>query len=623
MTIKLTEKHINTLKEIVLDHLQGTEPNAIQFRLQMACGKFKTGCRALYESIPLNTPIDLEDINKINPLIPAILESLNIKPPHDAPRSVDASSPPRGQSLESRHWEEADDDQKMDYQQALLSKHKNLYELLRNLSSEGHEHLKDLLEMIERTKPKSNWTLIFMIGALLSAGIGGLAYHKKEAIEAISAWFAKTFPLMIKWLSKSFSFIRNFHLLASVVNALMLMWTWYKTLTSYTTTSNEKFHLFLFNTLSAGLTITAYILCFFAGGTATLPAILLFVGSTATNFFQGAFNWWKSHSALNKRLPEFDALLKSNPDIPWEVHAEHVRAMNFQMRARNSAWVKIVSSLLTTISVSIWFSFPLNFVVSACFMSFNFLIALTEQSIITSINEHAKINLQAAVEGIPQMRGARLRPANQDDRAKLHLQQEFFKKEQATLHVALQNEKAAFKRETEQTKEQLATNARAIKSTRDSLLQEQSQLQEREALRARKEAEFSDRANALGACEQLLLSLSENLSSAAKVFQKLQRPEDHALRTPSTDGVALSPAHSASASFFAPPLLPRAQEQAQNDRPLKMPNINSSADISPSEAANEDTALPADAANASNLDQVPPDLEPLTLENGFSNQLNS
>ena len=28
MTIKLTEKHINTLKEIVLDHLQGTEPNA-------------------------------------------------------------------------------------------------------------------------------------------------------------------------------------------------------------------------------------------------------------------------------------------------------------------------------------------------------------------------------------------------------------------------------------------------------------------------------------------------------------------------------------------------------------------------------------------------------------------
>lgn len=619
MMIKLTTDHSNKLKEIVLDHLQGEDLDAIQFRLQMMCGKYKTGCKALYELIPLNTPPDLENSNESNPLIPAILESLNIKPHHDTSRRDGVSAPPSKQGQESGHWVEegaTDNDQKMRYQQALLSKHKNLYELLRNLSAEGHEHLKDLLEMIERTKPKSNWTLIFMIGAMLSAGIGGFAYHKKEAIEAISAWFANTFPLMIKWLSKTFSFIHNFHLLASVVNALMLMWNWYKTLTSSATTSNEKLHLFLFNTLSASLTITAYILCFFAGGTATLPAIILFVGSAATNFFQGAFNWWKSHSTLNKLLPKFSALLNSNTDIPWEVHAEHRRALNFQMRAKNSALVKIASSLLTTISVSIWFSFPLNFVVSACFMSFNFLIALTEQSIISSINEHAKINLQEAVESIPQMRSARLRPANQDDREKLLLQQKFFKEEQEKLHTALQHEKALFKRESDQIKAQQATNAQAIRLTRDNLSQEQSQLQEREASLARKETVFSDRANALGTCEQLLHTLEKDLSSAAVIFKKLQRPEDLALQTHSPIDAALNPKHSASAGFFAPPPLAAGAHAQRDERLPPVVNTHLSADMRPLEAAN--TTLPVSAANAPDLDQRDDHSEHLLSETPIS-----
>ncbi len=481
MAKELTELHISRLKKIVLDYLQGEALDLIQLRLQKESSKSKLGCKALYELIPLRTPSSVAALS--NPFIPAILGSRNRQGPYDD----------------------------------LLSNYNNLHELLRGLFSQGDRHLESLLDMIANTKPNTDWTLIFLMGALISAGVGGVAYIKSDTIEAIGAWFVKTFPLVIQWISKTFSLLRNFHLLAAILNGLMLTWDWYQTLTSYKKTNTEKLNLFLFQTLAATLTISAYIICFFAGGTATLAAISLFVASAATNFFQGSFNLWKSTSALESLIPT-----PPIAEAPWEVRAQYEREMSFHVRDKRSAWVKIATALLTTLSVGIWYSFPLSYVVSACFMSFNFLIALAEQSLTNRIGEHANHALQTSIDAITTLRSAALSPANQDDQEKLLLKQRIFKREQQVFEQGVQENK----RWVEKTTQQLHATDKKIK-------QGERQLQEQKELLDLKATELSSRENKLLLQKQLISKLAKDLRRVASVLHDVEPSEDTLNPTPS------------------------------------------------------------------------------------------
>ena len=497
MTIELQEDQINELKEIVLNYLQGQDLDIIQVRLQTMCSKKKSACKTLYDSIRLNAPSQIEVNNTVDPLIPAILGTLNIEEPH---------------------------------QTQLIAQYNNLHGLLSALSTEGEEHLIELLKRIDNTKPNLNRTLIFMMGALLSASIGGLAYVKKEAVETIGAWFSETFPLIINWLKTTFSLLRNFHLLAAIVNAFLLIWNWYTTLNSYTATSTTKFNMLLFKTLSTSLTISAYMLCFFAAGIATLPAIILFVASAATGFFQGTFNWWKNSTALTELNQN-----RPNSDTTYINYRKYEITKNFQIREIASAWVKIIAALLTTLSVTIWFMYPPSFIVSACFMSFNFLVALSEQSFLANINERANNELQTNIDKIPRFRGS-LRPSNQTDQAKFHIAQDQFKKHQQEQQTMLEQDRNRLYSEREQLKVSSRQTYERIRTLQSQLKADKAQLQEREALLETREAECLERTHALTDCDRLIVVLNQSAHTFIQASRKLQRPEDSPIQTPPPNG---------------------------------------------------------------------------------------
>lgn len=268
-----------------------------------------------------------------------------------------------------------------------------------------------------------------MMGTLLSAGLAGLAYVKKESVEAISQWLAKHFPFVIRWLKKTFCLLRNYHLLSGVVSLLSLVWDWYRILTNQRTTETEKLYTLIFKTLSAGFTITAYLFCFLAAGAATSPAIILFVLSAATKLIEGAWQAWKSHDGPKPVPPG---------DVNWREQAEYQRAKNFQARQKSSAWIKICASLLTTISVSVFYAFHLSFAVSVCFILSNILLGLTEESILSNIDEKADRTLQAAIRSIDSLMTPTLKGSHEGNEATFTTRLQQFHAWRATMESEVQ-----------------------------------------------------------------------------------------------------------------------------------------------------------------------------------------
>lgn len=369
MKTKLTPKDIIELYQLVLHYLHGQALEVIQVRLQTLCSRLETNGEDLYQSVLLN---ETEEFSLYSDYIKATLESLNESSDND---SIEVSDT-------------------------------NLHQFLSHLCREDHPHLIRLLKMIDNTKPKKSWTFLLMMGATASAGLAGFAYSKKESVDAMSQWLAKHFPIVIRWLEKTFSLLRNYHLLSGVVNLLRLAWEWYCTLTNQRTTQADKLDTLIFKTLSASLTITAYLLCFFAAGTATPAAIGLFVLSAATKFIQNAWQAWH----LTEPLLE-------QPHPTWAEEAERRRAQNFYERRQASAWIKICASIFTTISVSILYAFHLSFVVSVCFMLFNLLLGLTEASILSNNDEKSDSKLQTAIDTIEILMDPKLKPSQDANEA--------------------------------------------------------------------------------------------------------------------------------------------------------------------------------------------------------------
>ena len=347
----LTLEQTIKLKTIVLQYLNGDTLSNLKFRLQAESFELKTSCKSLYQSITIKNKQD-------DPLITAILHSLNIK------KSEPASLPGRYEKL--------------------LEKSNNLYELLKNLCHDSHHHVDYLLQEIEKTNPATNWTFIFMLGALISAGLGALFYAYKEYIEAIAERFVRTFPSIVNWLGV-------------IYTGLILAWNWYNTFAHGTVTTIEKSSRLFFKTLAAGLTISAYILSYLAAGAMTFPAAMLLALSSSIDVIQSAFNWFRSEH-------ELQALAIPGAEADWEVIAEYERTKSFHQLDKNAVWIKIGAAILITIAAGIWNFFPPSLLITISCIAFISLIELTKHSIQAQMEESYARNLQttlAAMGGSP------------------------------------------------------------------------------------------------------------------------------------------------------------------------------------------------------------------------------
>ncbi len=269
--IELTSEQTQTLERIVLKFLRGARLNAIKIDLENECGESNIACETLYKSVlltPPKTPL-CEPNSAKDPLdnINAILARLNIKK-----KTTEEDGP----------------------YEKLIAKSKNLHDLLKNLYHDGHDRVKPLLDLIENTTPRTDWTLVFLLGAIASAGLGAFAHLNRRYLVIIGQWFSHTFPQVVTWLGRTLSILRNIPIIGIIFNSLILTWSWYTTFTNGTTTTPKMLEDLFFKTLISGLTISAYALAFFAGGVITGPAALLFILSSATKVIKGAYEWWKN-----------------------------------------------------------------------------------------------------------------------------------------------------------------------------------------------------------------------------------------------------------------------------------------------------------------------------------------
>ena len=367
----ISKDQSDEFKEIVLNFLHGEPISLIAGRLKYQCIEFNKGCTSLYKAITVE-PTD--------PFIIAILGSLNIKQsrPGEAPQAFEE-----------------------------LMKSDNLHELLTLLSHDGHRQISYLLKIIENTQPKRNWTLLLMLSTISSAGAGAFFYINKPYFDAISDWFLRTFPFVIDWLKKTFSVLRNIPLLLIIYNGFGLIWSWYNTFTNGTTTSKEKLNALFFETFSASLTISAYILSFYSAGAVTVPVALLFVLSASIALFQSVFHWIKSKQAMNE-------LTRPTITSHWEIVAEYKRAFNLHQLTINSVYIKLAAAILTTIAVGIWNFFPPALLITIFCACFTTLTDLTARSILSNREETSANQLQKTIKNIKTIPGVELRPSNKD-----------------------------------------------------------------------------------------------------------------------------------------------------------------------------------------------------------------
>ena len=341
------------LKEIILLYLHGEALSDINFRLYAECSELKMSCKSLYKSIRLKEiPND--------PLIEDILNSLNIR----------KSLPPVIQGQ---------------YEKLLESE--DLYELLINLSHDGHRHLNYLIQLIDNTKPKTNWSFMLIISAISSAGLGTLFYLHEEYIETIANWCARTTSSFIGWMGRTFSLIQNIPLLGITYTGLILIWNLYTTFAHGTSTTTEKLNNIVFRVAAASLIITAYILSYVAAGAITIPAAIFFVLSASVDVVQSIFNWFRSQTQLQ-------ALSKPEVNTDPNVIAEYERAKNFHQLDQNTVWVKVSAAALTTVAMAIWNFFPPSLLITIFCVAFVALLTLAKGSIQTSFDEANACDLQ-------------------------------------------------------------------------------------------------------------------------------------------------------------------------------------------------------------------------------------
>ncbi len=417
----ITPERCNNLKDIVLSYLQGEAISVVTVRLQVECAESEESCSSLYQSLVIKP--DEED-----PYIPAILGSLNIK--------------------KSNHKK-----RKGRYEK-LLENSENIHELLTNLYHDGHHHLGNLLRLIENTKPKINWAVILSITTILSAIVGTLLYLYREYLERFGNWLVNSFPEIVSWFKSTFWLLRSIPLLGIIYNGCALLWNWYTTFANGTSTTADKLSRLFFKTLTAGLTISGYLITYFAEGVMTLPAAMLFVVSSSTEVFQSLFGYFRSLKALESLDPPEE-------HAPWEVLAEYERAKSWHELTLKSVWIKLSAAILTTIAVFIWNFFPPGLVLTICCFAVITLIALTKSAILAGIREDASNELQKKIKQLAPPLNPELNPANQNSLIKFNKMQKSLQEKKEELNI--------LEEDLEEREEKLAIKQQAIIETLDAV----------------------------------------------------------------------------------------------------------------------------------------------------------
>ena len=331
------------LSDIVMQYLSGAEISSIRAHLIAASSEKKQDARALYNDRPASLAIR------------TTLYSLLRVP----------------------------EEQQLSYPEDL-----KLLTLLSRLNIDGHDydHLAYLLGLIDETTYKRSWRNELIVGALLSVGLAGLFYLKPDYFYRLQDLITVILPrVVLAWLEKTFSLLRNIPLIGIVYTSSSLIWQTIQMLYYGVSHASQTWTAFAFKAASIIASLAGYVVCLLAAGVANPVTSMLFITSSIIDVAESFFTFYM----INQRP-------SPNEDFPEQV----MRYQAQQQRATHTLWVKLTAATLITAAVTIWCVCPPSLLIILSCMASIHLVGFIKWAIVEQIDKKACISLQKSLKTV-------------------------------------------------------------------------------------------------------------------------------------------------------------------------------------------------------------------------------
>ena len=341
------------LVQLILDYLAGMENSLVKAQLSAQCER-GLACKERYEKMTART---LTQIYSYEDCVRAILNALSV---------------PKEKQQE-------------------YIKVPNLYVLLKKLQSK-HRHLAHLVQLIDETKPPASWAKPFFFTAVIIAGISVLLWFKREYVERLSLFAKKAMVHLLYGLQRALRLVRNTPLLGLLVNGSALIWAWYRAFSDGLGLNHDKVSVLFLKTVENVFPIVGYLLCFFAGGVMTVPALSLFVVGSATDAVEGLYSFVKH---------EMEQWLEPIPaGDTYYLKTARERVATLRKRDLSVLAINLSATVLITASVVIWCLFPPSWIITVACVVCGWLVGMSKGFATAHLNQKYANQLQGNLKEI-------------------------------------------------------------------------------------------------------------------------------------------------------------------------------------------------------------------------------
>lgn len=353
MAIMIEEYDDVALVQVILDYLAGMENSLVKAQLSAQCEQ-GLACKERYEEMTART---LTQIFSYEDCVRAILDALSV---------------PKEKQQE-------------------YIKLPNLYVLLKKLQSK-HRHLAHLIHLIDETKPPRNLAKPFFFTAVILAGISVLLWFKAEYVERLSLFAKKAMFELLYGLQRALRLVRNTPLLGLLVNGSALIWAWYRAFSDGLGLDHDKASVLFLKTVENVFPIVGYLLCFFAGGVMTVPALSLFVVGSATDAIEGLYSFAKH---------ELEQWFDPIPDgDTYYLKTARKRVEMLRERDLSVLAINLAATVLITASVVMWCLFPPSWIITVACVVCGWLVGMSKGFAVAHLNQKYANQLQRNLKEI-------------------------------------------------------------------------------------------------------------------------------------------------------------------------------------------------------------------------------
>jgi hypothetical protein len=353
MPIMIEEYDDVALVHVILYYLAGMENSLVKAHLSAQCER-GIACKERYEKMTART---LTQIFSYEDCVRAILDELSV---------------PKEKQQEYINLP-------------------NLYVLLKKLQSK-HRHLANLIHLIDETKPPRNLAKPFFFTAVILAGISVLLWFKAEYVERLSLFAKKAMFELLYGLQRALRLVRNTPLLGLLVNGSALIWAWYRAFSDGLGLDHDKAIVLFLKTVENVFPIVGYLLCFFAGGVMTVPALSLFVVGSATDAVEGLYSFVKHElEQWFDPIPDGDTCCLKTA----RKRVEMLRERDLSLLAINLA-----ATVLITASVVMWCLFPPSWIITVACVVCGWLVGMSKGFAVAHLNQKYANQLQRNLKEI-------------------------------------------------------------------------------------------------------------------------------------------------------------------------------------------------------------------------------